>query len=378
MHCLEAVQALLVTACWMPENNIVIAVAMRMALELQLADSFDKLLDPSVRQSGSPEAHQLMKHARTWFALVVLAKILQVDAGDLLGLSIKNVRRCRSLLNQPYSTALDMRLFSQVELNHLRAKISTDLLAASEELADAVAGARLDLSIWHDDWKRIVATSPLAGAEMPSLLTNLAIQWHWADAMTSCTAFRLSGSPTSPLAPNQRSYLTDTKSALHAHLDTMLASNDYLDNFKYAMDFVWAKGTYCFLLLLKLSFLLEDTAAQHTLLEQGQALHDRLTTVAGQGRSKIYLQLLAFALSHHMSASQGASPAVDDFVADEFVFDWDFPVLNLSDAQGTTGSLEGWLAVDDEHFLMETLEGFWAQTAGDSGMDSRRSGSRNV
>ncbi|KAF2222381.1 hypothetical protein BDZ85DRAFT_127302 [Elsinoe ampelina] len=99
MHCLEAVQALLVTACWTPKNKIVTAVALNMALDLNLASSFDSLLQTSLRQSSSNEAVQLMKRARTWFALVVLAQILQVGAGDLLGFSIRNVRRCRLLLN---------------------------------------------------------------------------------------------------------------------------------------------------------------------------------------------------------------------------------------------------------------------------------------
>ncbi|KAG8629750.1 hypothetical protein KVT40_001369 [Elsinoe batatas] len=347
-----------------------------MALDLNLASSFDRLLEPSLRQSSSNEAVQLMKRARTWFDLVVLAKILQVDAGDLLGFSIKNVRRCRSLLNQPYSTALDTRLFSQVELNHLRAKISNDLLKGEESLDDIVTGARLDLSVWYDDWKRIVETSLLSGDETPSLLTNLAIQWHWADAMTACTAFRLCGNNNMEgVTAEQRAFLQMTQSALHLHLDTMLANPEYLDNFKYAMDFVWAKGTYCFLLMLKLSFQLEDSAGQHALLAQGQILHDRLTTVAGQGRSKIYLQLLAFTMNHHMVASHGASPAVDDYVPDEFVFDWDFPVLNLSSSMASQDALLDQFLADDDHLLMETLDTFWAQT-GDVGIDSRRSGSR--
>ena len=64
------------------------------------------------------------------------------------------------------------------------------------------------------------------------------------------------------------------KTALRGHLRVILDQPEhYLAKFCYAMDFVWAKCAFCFLLLLKLTRLLpEDDSAQRQLLDDGRKL----------------------------------------------------------------------------------------------------------
>lgn len=348
-HALETVQALLVMACWMAERNLILAVATRMALELQLDDAFDRLVNISVTRPGSPESHVLMKRARTWFGLLVLEKILQVDAGNLLGLKLKGVRRCRTLLDRPFSARLDPRLFAQAELNHLRAKINENLIHSRDDILQAVQDARVDIEIWFHDWKRIMEASPLSGSELPSLVTNLTVQKHWADAMASCRAVRATGVHNiDVMSDDQREVLTMAKGSLCRHLDVILTQPAYISNFKYAMDFVWAKCAFSFLLLLKLTILLPN-AEEQDLLNQGRALYSRLENYSGYGSSRVYLRLLQLTIEKFASRDQVQSADLDSFVPDEFIFEWDFPGLNLF------SSPNGWDLLFDQYLLGDDL-----------------------
>lgn len=132
----------------MPERDLILAIATRMALELHLDDAFDRLVNALLRDPDALDIPMLMKRTRTWFGLLVLEKILQVDAGNLLGLKLKGVRRFRMLLNRSFSTKLDPRLFAQAELNHLRAKINEKLARSTDEVLEAVLDARVDIDIW--------------------------------------------------------------------------------------------------------------------------------------------------------------------------------------------------------------------------------------
>ena len=95
------------------------------------------------------------------------------------------------------------------------------------------------------------------------------------------------------------------------------------------MDFVWAKCAFSFLLLLKLTVLLPDHE-QQDLRQQGQALYYELQKHSGYGSSNVYLKLLRLSIEKYASRDQMPQPAeLDSFIPDEFIFEWDFPGLNL-------------------------------------------------
>lgn len=336
-------------ACWWPERSLLLAIATRMAVELELDDAFDQLVNLSLVQPTAAECQILMKKARTWALLWNLQQILQVDAGNLIGLKVKRVRRCRALLDKPFSTKLDARLFSQVELNSIRIKISESLTHESDDLLEAVQDARINIAIWFDDWKRIIETSPVSGFEMPLLMTNLTIQRHWADAMGACRAVRIAGvSNIDMMSPDQMEMLSLAKHALQDHLNVMLTQRHYLANFRFAMDFVWAKCAFSFLLLLKLTILLSQESNQQ-LLEQGRALHAELSRSCGHESSKVYLKLLQLTLEKYASRANAQSVELDTFVPEEFIFEWDFPGLNLF------SSPTGWELLFDQYSLGDDL-----------------------
>ncbi|KAK5953153.1 hypothetical protein OHC33_005721 [Knufia fluminis] len=346
---LETVQALLVMACWMPERSLILAIATRMAVELQLDDAFDRLVNLSISRPDTPETHILMKSARTWFLLLNLEQILQVDAGNLVDLRIKGVRRCRTLLNRPFSSRLDARLFSQVELNRLRAKVNETLTSHSDDLLQAVQEARVDIDVWYQDWKRIMEASPLSESELPSLIANLTVQRHWAEAMAACRAVRATGvHQVEMMSPEAHDMLVIAKEALQNHLYVMLSQPHYLANFRYAMDFVWAKCAFSFLLLLKLTILLPDVARQD-LLGQGRALLNEPTKSSGYGSSKVYLRLLQLTIEKYASRDQTHSGELDAFIPEEFIFEWDFPGLNLF------SSPTGWDMLFDQYMIGDDL-----------------------
>lgn len=338
-------------ACWLPERDLILAVATRMALELQLDDAFDRLVNALLRNPDAADTHTLMKRARTWFGLLVLEKILQVDAGNLLGLKLKGVRRFRMLLNRSFSTKLDPRLFAQAELNHLRAKINEKLTRNSEEVVEAVLDARVDLDIWYNDWRRIMETSPVAAGELPLLLANLDVQRHWADAMAACRAVRATGiHNVDMMSPEHREVLGMAKEALHNHLHVMLIRPQYIANFKYAMDFVWAKCAFSFLLLLKLTILIPGAPnADEELLSYGRALYHELSKYARSGSSKVYLRLLQISIEKYSTRDSVQSSDLDAWIPEEFIFEWDFPGLNLFSSPG------GWDLLFDQYLLGDDL-----------------------
>lgn len=232
-------------ACWMSERSLILAVATRVAIDVGLADAFDQLISLALAGDTDVTGRILMKQVRTWFGLLVLEKILQLDAGNLVRLKVKGVRRSRTLLNRPFSTTLDTRLFSQVELNHLRAKFN-DAIASDggDDLQAIIQDARIDIDVWYHDWRRIIETSPTSGVETPSLITNLTVQRHWADAMLTCRAIRATGlRDLSAMSTGQKALLGMAKEALQSHLDIILLHQHYLTNLKYAMDFVWVSST---------------------------------------------------------------------------------------------------------------------------------------
>lgn len=386
---LETVQALLVIACYVSERSLLLAFATKMALDLGLPDAYEDLRRKLVSRGSSSQKPNsrtydeaeavLMRRARAWFQLMILEQILHVDAGNLRSFHLKgDPRRCRILLSKPFTSILDFRLLSQVELNALRGKvhdsISGEGLFDEEEVLDILRDVQVDIDVWYNDWKNIMQSSPTD--ETPVLLVNLEVQKCWSQTVALCRAIRTLGNDENiaTMSSAQREILLMAKDALQQHLCIILEQpQHYLSKFCYAMDFVWAKCAFCFLLLLKLTRLLpaaDDAAAKRQLVEDGHKLLRELNKAGGGwtsgGRSttsRIYLQVLQQSIQKYghaleneglLASSQGnmahidpiqdhQSPLnffwaagggsgvneIDNFVPEQFVLEWDFPGLTL-------------------------------------------------
>ncbi|KAJ5842224.1 hypothetical protein N7534_012054 [Penicillium rubens] len=371
LNCLESVQAMLVVACYSAERSLILSFATRMALDLELHEAFDELIQRLALQNEDmayalpnqmfEEERALMWNARTWFGLLVLEHIFRVDGGKPPGIRLKgNVRRCRVLLSHPSSTVLDLRLFSQVELNILRANVG-DALGGNtsldgQSIADYVHDMKIELDLWFDDWLRIIESCIAAAEEKPSLLVALRVQKCWAEMMLNCKALRSMGvENVAAMSTTERTILLTAKASARRHLRLIIADPDfYLAKLRYAMDFVWAKCAFSFLLLLKLSRLIPERDEEHQeLLEQGNRLVDELSKAGASGTQSgagnIYLQILKVSIEKYgralMETQQPNSdgPTVTSpfwelfdaqadlqwFVPEQFVSEWDFPGLNL-------------------------------------------------
>ncbi|KAJ5965159.1 uncharacterized protein N7479_005035 [Penicillium vulpinum] len=362
---------MLVVACYSSERSLILSFATRMALDLGLHEAFDELTQRlALRNEDMPYAlpHQMFEeeraliwNARTWFGLLVLEHIYRVDGGKPPGIRLKgNSRRCRVLLGHPSSTILDLRLFSQVELNILRANIS-DALGGNTSLdgqtiPDYVHDMKIELDLWFDDWLRIIESCVAAAEEKPSLLVALRVQKCWAEMMLNCKALRSMGvQNVAAMSTTERTILLTAKASARRHLRLIIVDPDfYLAKLKYAMDFVWAKCAFSFLLLLKLSRLLPERDEEHQeLLGQGNRLVDELSKAGASGTQSragnIYLQILKVSIEKYGRALMEAQQPSSDgptatspfwelfdaqadlqwFVPEQFVSEWDFPGLNL-------------------------------------------------
>ncbi|KAK6387184.1 hypothetical protein LTS17_000450 [Exophiala oligosperma] len=388
--CLETVQALLVIACYSAERSLILAFATRMAIDIGLPDAYEELTKrlvntdtANISRDLSIDNAALMRRTRAWFQLMVLEQILRVDAGNLRAFQLRGkARRCRVLLNQPFSTILDLRLLSQVELNALRAKFHDSLSMCetgdTDEVTSIVRDAQIDIDIWLDDWQSIMKR--LTVAETPVLLLNLEVQQYWSKVVVLCRAIRVLGIENiTEMSDSQKHLLSTAKVCLKKHLRVILDQpQNYLAHFRYAMDFVWAKAAYCFLLLLKLTRLLpeDDASSNLQLLNDGYVLLDQLNKAgggssSGGGRSqtsKMYLQVLQTSVQKFARAvqedrlnaevlpveqpsmavtdiqspfnffwsggNQNSQHEIDSFVPEQFVFEWDFPGLTLFSSSG--------------------------------------------
>ncbi|RAK98430.1 putative C6 transcription factor [Aspergillus ibericus CBS 121593] len=404
LNCLESVQALLIVACYSAERSLILSFAARMALDLGLDEAFEELIQRLTMKETEvisdrsatldEEERTLMRKSRTWFGLLVLDHIFHVDGGKPPGIRMTgNAHRSRILLRHGTSTVLDLRLFSQVELNVIRAKIN-DTLDAKETLErpdvpEFVHEAKVDLDLWFDDWLRIIENSSSAEQERPFLLAALRVQKCWAELILHCQALRSMGvENVAAMSPIERTLLLTAKSSARKHLRLISLEPDfYLAKLKYAMDFVWAKCAFCFLLLLKLSRLLPERKEEHQeLLDHGNRLLDELTRSttptstppqplippgpstgigSGAGAGTIYMQILRLSIEKYsrilqrhqvpsavpgISSEEAESEAevttttapptpfwelfdaqtdLQSFIPEQFVREWDFPGLDL-------------------------------------------------
>lgn len=160
---------------------------------------------------------------------------------------------------------------------------------------------------------------------------------------------------TRAMSTTERGILLMAKNSAKRHLKLVSTNSDYyLSTFKYAMDFVWAKCAFCFLLLLKLTQLVpESEEDSQQLLEGGNRLIQELSKAGsngGSGSGNIYLQILKLSVEKYRRALRGHEPETESsntaptspfwesfnaqtdlqsFVPEQFIFEWDFPGLNL-------------------------------------------------
>ncbi|KFG84132.1 C6 zinc finger domain protein [Metarhizium anisopliae] len=312
-----------------------------------------------------------------------MSHILHVDAGDFLALGFNgDARRSRVLLKKPLMRKQDMCLWPQVELNALRTQMYSRLcnrIHTDAEIMDIVSDAMLDINVWYDDWNRIFDPKD---PHSPWLLLNMQVQRCWGVTMALCRAIRTTGvENVDVMSPTQKQMLAMAQEALWQHLGIITQEPRlYLQNLRFAMDFVWAKCVFCYLLLLKLTMLLPNEASRsgNDLIDRGHILLSELGEAGGgllnghrSNTGKVYLQLLETGIDKFSSAIGNGrrnhtdsirNPASnngsilqieegqDSFVPEQFVFDWDFPGLTLFSSSVTD---TGWL--DD--ILLEALNG---------------------
>ena len=146
------------------------------------------------------------------------------------------------------------------------------------------------------------------------------------------------------------------KEAAEKHLQLLLSdafpeigSNDattqtpyrpYVTNFRYAMEFVWAKNAFCVLIVLRLGILLGDPPDRliQRLTEAKEFVHE--LDKIGMGANVSYARILSQTVqkcekainSSLQSGSERSSAEPGDFqsfIPKEFMFEWDFPGLHL-------------------------------------------------
>ncbi|KAJ5157401.1 uncharacterized protein N7482_008501, partial [Penicillium canariense] len=350
LNCLESVQAMLIVACYSAERLLILSFATRMALDLGLHEAFEELTERLATKNdgdvyGVPDPdfereRVLMRKSRTWFGLLVLEHMLIP-------------RRWRyGLIPFRSNTSSDGDLTTATINDTLGLGTTLD----RQGVSDFVHEMKIDLDLWFDDWLRIIEGCTPAEQEKPYLLVALRIQKCWAEMMLNCKALRAMGvENVAAMTNTERNILLTAKATARRHLRLIIAEPDfYLAKLKYAMDFVWAKCAFAFLLLLKLSRLLpERDEEHHELLEHGNRLVHELSKAGSNsnhsGAGNIYLQILKVSIEKYGRAlretqqpgtggSNVTSPfwelfdAQADlqwFVPEQFVSEWDFPGLNL-------------------------------------------------
>jgi hypothetical protein len=162
----------------------------------------------------------------------------------------------------------------------------------------------------------------------------------------------------------QRDFIRKAKEAASCHLHYMLQSSltpnsspashtttsgsTYLSTFRWTLDYVWAKCAVSVLLVLKLAILLRDPVPSvMALLRDAHRVLEELKTVTVGHIA--YFQILQTSIEkceaalkeyaaeqtpdQDSSITGSRSGAAEDefqgYVPSEFVFEWDFPGLNL-------------------------------------------------
>jgi hypothetical protein len=268
---------------------------------------------------------------------------------------------------------VDIRLLSQVELNMIRSDAYSNILKYSNGpgieqnesmLKTCVQDTTIELTLWSDEWTTLISYEPIARQRSLALL-NLGIQREWAFITLHLKAASASSIENLAIMTGfQKEQVHKATDAAKKHLHHLLEASSpprpsvdspgwesvplYLNTFKWTMDYVWAKAAFSVLLVLKLAILLRDPVQSVlSLLHDAYKVLEELKKVTSDHVA--YFQILQTSiekceatLAEH-AAQQDVSlssrvtsgdprAAENDFqryVPNEFVFEWEFPGLNL-------------------------------------------------
>jgi hypothetical protein len=369
---LEIVQAITVMAGYSENGMLLVALALRFAMQLQLEDSIDQLMINMSQRMGpvTQEEKHHYRLARVWHGVCNLELFFSLDGGKMPATNLRTTsRRIRALIHHPSRSSTDIRLLSQLELNILRSNAYTSIARFSNHLDETAINSTvcetvIELSLWLEEWSTVINAN-IDALDRPRAMTNLRIQYEWALITLYLKALSMFGNLL--MTDFQREMVRSAKEAAVRHLHHLLETPStslspslspdrppaptYLSTFQWAIDFVWAKCAFSVLLVLKLSLLLRDPLPSiiRLLRDSHQILEELHNITVGH---IAYFQILQTsvekcesALGEHMSRLQqanshgavgsevgGRSDAENEFqeyAPSEFVFEWDFPGLNL-------------------------------------------------
>jgi hypothetical protein len=380
-------------AAYSENGSVLIALATRFAIQLGLPNVIDQLMAylPSRPQTAHAEERTLYRLSRIWLgicnfellcvrtlpvmSLRLIVSSFSLDGGKIPSTTLQiSPRKIRTLVKHPERTAVDIRLLSQVELNVIRTEAYSkivnqprDALSPQNEsrLQNTINDTSVELSLWLEEWNTIISTE-LPSHERSLALQNLHIQREWALLTLSLKAIAASGIENIAIMSDyQHDLVRQAKEAAARHLRHVLVASPlpssspsqpnqakeptYLGTFKWTLDYVWAKCAFSVLIVLKLSILLRDPVVSvRSLLQDAHVLLEELKNVTVGHIA--YFQILQTsiekceaAIREHMmqqaeyvdigtptmDSNRIAEDAFQGYVPGEFVFEWDFPGLNL-------------------------------------------------
>jgi hypothetical protein len=242
---------------------------------------------------------------------------------------------------------------------------NTSLPKSDGQLRNTVEEAIVELSLWLQEWTRIILAEQ-SQHQTTTALQNLHIQHEWAVMTLYLKAVASSGIENIAFMTDfQRDFVCRAKEAATRHLHYMLQSSSpnssptslaltsrshgstYLSTFRWTLDYVWAKCAVSVLLVLKLAILLRDPVSSvMVLLRDAYSVLEELKRVTVGHIA--YFQILQTSIEKCEAAlqeyvtqmSRSGQETVSDtnrtaenefqgYVPSEFVFEWDFPGLNL-------------------------------------------------
>ena len=298
-----------------------------------------------------------------------------LDGGKMPGINMRvSPRKIRSLISHQERTSVDVRLLSQIELNIVRSEAYTKLtsnhgasMSTQNEtrLRSVLEDTTVELSLWLEEWIVIVSTESVPSQRAVGL-QNLNIQYQWALMTLHLKAIATTGIENIALMTEfQHDCVRKAKNAAAQHLQHVLEAStspstsplhpeaaqrsSYLSSFRWTLDYVWAKCAFSVLLVLKLAILLRDPIPSvmlllrdaHRLLEELKRVtvgHIAYFQILQTSIEKCEAALHEYVPQQHAAAgvdlaSPGTARSAEDefqgYVPSEFIFEWDFPGLNL-------------------------------------------------
>ncbi|KAH7346937.1 hypothetical protein BKA66DRAFT_542887 [Pyrenochaeta sp. MPI-SDFR-AT-0127] len=369
---LEDVQAITLMAAYSENSFVLVALALRFAMQLGLPRAVDQLVARGHSRSGpvDSEERELYRLCRIWHGICNLELFFSLDGGKLPSMVLHtSSRKIRSLVTHPARTEVDVRLLSQIELNIIRAdaynKITLhagdSLLPQDEtELRRVVDDTGVELTLWLEEWAAVVSTEPIPH-QRSIALQNLHIQREWAMMTLHLKAITTSGIENIAFMTEfQRDFVRRAKEAAARHLHHVLEDSSspyssptlraqshgstYLSTFRWTLDYVWAKCAFSILLVLKLAILLRDPVPSvmqllrdaHRVLEELKRVtvgHIAYFQILQTSIEKCEAALTEYATQQNTSSESDRNGVAEDefqgYVPNEFVFEWDFPGLSL-------------------------------------------------